>query len=55
MLEEALLAAESALNVELEEDILHFKDIKKELLQIKCEIKERIEEEQVAGKEVLTD
>ena len=44
MLEEALLAVESALNIELEEDILHVKDIKEELLQIKCEIKERMEE-----------
>jgi tetratricopeptide (TPR) repeat protein len=55
MLEEALSAVSIALNIELKEDILHVKDIKKELLQIECEIKERIEQEQVAGKEVLTD
>jgi len=44
MLKEASLAVESALNIELEEDILHVKDIKEELLQFKSEIKERIEE-----------
>ena len=55
MLEEALSTAEVALNIELEEDILHVKDIKEELLEIKCEIKERMEEEQLGGKEVLTD
>jgi tetratricopeptide (TPR) repeat protein len=55
MLEDALLAVEIALNIELEEDILHVKDIKEELLQIECEIKERTKEEQTAGKEVLTD
>ena len=55
MLEEALLAAEMALNIELEEDILHVKDIKEELLRIKYEIEKGMEEEQVSGKEVLTD
>ncbi len=45
MLDEALLAVEAALNIELEEDILHVKDIKKWLLQIKCQIKERRAEE----------
>lgn len=45
MFKEALFAVESALNIELEEDILHVKDIKKELFQIKCEIEERTEEE----------
>lgn len=45
MWEEALLAVEATLNIDLEEDILHVKDIRKELLQIKCEVKEKIEEE----------
>jgi tetratricopeptide (TPR) repeat protein len=49
MLDEALSAVEVAQDIELEEDILHVKDIKKWLLQIKCEIKER--KEKIEGKQ----
>ena len=41
--EEALAAADTALNIEVKEDMLHVKDIKEDLLKIRNEIKKKTE------------
>jgi tetratricopeptide (TPR) repeat protein len=41
MLKEASLAADEALNIEVREDMLHVKDIKKELTRLKLEAKKK--------------
>ncbi len=44
MLKEASLIADEALNIEVREDMLHVKDIKKDLIRLKLEVKKKLGE-----------